>query len=83
MMAKTSTSKGFGQLPNHLAIVPDGNGRWAEQRGLPRLKGHREGADNMYRMIKYLDEYPIKYLTLYGFSTENWSRPKLEVLGLL
>ncbi len=69
-------------LPNHVAIVPDGNGRWAEQHGLPRLKGHQAGAENMWRMVKYFNEYPIKYLTLYGFSTENWSRPEDEVKGL-
>ncbi|MDP2731433.1 MAG: polyprenyl diphosphate synthase [Dehalococcoidales bacterium] len=74
--------KKFTQLPNHIAIVPDGNGRWAEQRGLPRLSGHQIGAENMYHMINYLNEYPIKYLTLYGFSTENWNRPKEEINGL-
>ncbi len=78
-MAKASTTKKFTLLPNHIAIVPDGNGRWAERRGLPRLSGHRAGADNMRRMVKYLNEYPIKYLTLYGFSTENWTRPEEEV----
>lgn len=81
-MAKASTTKKFTLLPNHIAIVPDGNGRWAERRGLPRLSGHRAGADNMRRMVKYLNEYPIKYLTLYGFSTENWTRPEEEVRGL-
>lgn len=70
------------RLPNHVAIVPDGNGRWAEKRGLPRLEGHRAGAENMWRMIEYLSEYPIKCVTLYGFSTENWNRPKDEVAGL-
>ncbi len=74
--------KKFICLPNHVAIVPDGNGRWAEQCGLPRLAGHKVGAENMWRMIKYLNEYPIKYLTFYGFSTENWSRPEDEVIGL-
>ena len=69
-------------FPNHVAVVPDGNGRWAEQRGLPRLKGHEAGAKNMWRMVQYLNEYPIKYLTLYGFSTENWNRPEDEVAGL-
>ena len=69
-------------LPNHVAIVPDGNGRWAEKHGLPRLEGHQAGAENMYILVKYLNEYPIKYLTLYGFSTENWNRPKYEVRGL-
>ena len=69
-------------LPNHVAIVPDGNGRWAQQRGLPRLEGHRAGAENMWTIVKYLNEYPIKCVTLYGFSTENWSRPEDEVSGL-
>ncbi|MFC2034003.1 polyprenyl diphosphate synthase [Chloroflexota bacterium] len=81
-MAKISTVKKFTKLPAHIAIVPDGNGRWAEQRGLSRLNGHHAGAENMHRMIEYLNEYPIKYLTFYGFSTENWSRPKEEVDGL-
>jgi undecaprenyl diphosphate synthase len=74
--------KKFTQLPTHIAIVPDGNGRWAERRGWPRLSGHRAGAENTQRMIEYLNEYPIKYITLYGFSTENWSRPQEEVDGL-
>ncbi|MFC2017067.1 polyprenyl diphosphate synthase [Chloroflexota bacterium] len=74
--------KMIAHLPNHVAIVPDGNGRWAEQHRLPRLGGHQAGAENMWRMVKYLNEYPIKYVTLYGFSTENWSRPEAEVIGL-
>ncbi len=81
-MANTLITKKITRLPNHMAIVPDGNGRWAEQRGLPRLNGHWAGAENMRRMVEYLNEYPIKYVTLYGFSTENWSRPKEEVEGL-
>jgi len=82
MMAKESSVKQFTLLPTHIAIVPDGNGRWAERRGLPRLSGHQAGAENMHRMVKYLNEYPIKYVTLYGFSTENWGRPDTEVSGL-
>ncbi len=81
-MATTATIKKFTQLPNHIAFVPDGNGRWAERRGLPRLSGHQAGAENMHRMIQYLNEYPIKYITIYGFSTENWSRPEEEIGGL-
>lgn len=81
-MSPPSPTKKFTQLPTHIAIVPDGNGRWAERRGLPRLDGHRVGAENMHRMVEYLNEYPIKYVTLYGFSTENWSRPEEEVKGL-
>jgi len=74
--------KKIGLLPNHVAIVPDGNGRWAEEHGFPRLKGHQAGAENMRCMVEYLNEYPINYVTLYGFSTENWNRPKYEVRGL-
>ena len=80
-MPGTSTQK-IKKLPTHLAIVPDGNGRWAEHRGLPRLNGHQAGAENMLRMVEYLNEYPINHVTLYGFSTENWARPKEEVDGL-
>lgn len=82
MSTKASSTKKFTILPNHIAIVPDGNGRWAERRGLPRLSGHQAGADNTRRMIGYLNEYPIKYVTLYGFSTENWTRPEEEVTGI-
>jgi undecaprenyl diphosphate synthase len=82
VMVASSMMKSITHLPNHVAIVPDGNGRWAEQRGLSRLDGHHAGAENMRRMVDYLNEYPIKYVTLYGFSTENWSRPEEEVRGL-
>jgi undecaprenyl diphosphate synthase len=82
MTATSPTRKKVTHLPNHIAIVPDGNGRWAEQRGLSRIEGHQAGAENMRLMVEYLSEYPIKYLTLYGFSTENWSRPEEEVGGL-
>ncbi len=81
-MANALTTKKFTQLPNHIAVVPDGNGRWAEQRELPRLNGHQAGAENMLRLVEYLNEYPIKYVTFYLFSTENWSRPEDEVRGL-
>ena len=81
-MAKKEPTLKIENLPTHVAIVPDGNGRWAEHRGWPRLKGHQAGAENMRRMIAYLNEYPIKFVTLYGFSTENWSRPQDEVQGL-
>ena len=82
MTSNQSSPKKYNKLPVHIAIVPDGNGRWAERRGLPRLNGHKIGAENMYRMVDYLTEYPIQYVTLYGFSTENWSRPDAEVKGL-
>ena len=82
MTAETPTPRKFTRLPTHVAIVPDGNGRWAEKRGLPRLHGHQAGAENMYKMVRYLNEYPVKYVSLYGFSTENWARPETEVQGL-
>ena len=81
-MAATSKTGKFSRLPVHIAIVPDGNGRWAEKRGLPRLSGHQAGIENMRRLVQIINEYQIKYLTLYGFSTENWNRPEAEVTGL-
>ena len=74
--------KRISRLPNHVAIVPDGNGRWAEQHGLPRFEGHRVGAESLHTIIEYLSDYQIKCVTIYLFSTENWSRPEDEVRGL-
>ncbi len=71
------------RLPNHIAFIMDGNGRWAEQRGLPRLEGHRAGIENTHTVISHLDKLHIKYVTLYSFSTENWNRPEEEVSSLL
>lgn len=71
-----------GSLPKHVAIIMDGNGRWAQLRGMPRLQGHRAGTANLRKVIEILAEYKINYLTLYAFSTENWTRPKTEVKGL-
>ncbi|NOQ43557.1 MAG: di-trans,poly-cis-decaprenylcistransferase [Dehalococcoidia bacterium] len=70
-------------MPNHVAIIMDGNGRWAEKRGLPRLAGHSAGTDNVRRVIKCFNDYDVKYITIYAFSTENWSRPQREVQGLM
>jgi len=69
--------------PRHVAIIMDGNGRWAKKRGLPRLIGHNAGADNIRPVVKILADLDVKYLTLYMFSTENWRRPRIEVAGLL
>jgi undecaprenyl diphosphate synthase len=69
--------------PRHVAIVMDGNGRWAKKRGLPRLVGHNAGGENIHPVVKIFANYGVKYLTLYMFSTENWNRPKIEVAGLL
>jgi len=71
------------QVPEHIAIIMDGNGRWAISRGLPRLAGHRAGTENLRRIIRACVEFGIKYLTIYAFSTENWGRPREEVDGLL
>jgi undecaprenyl diphosphate synthase len=70
-------------VPAHLAIIMDGNGRWAKQRGLPRLAGHRAGTENLRRVIRACVEFGIPILTIYAFSTENWGRPEAEVQGLL
>ena len=73
----------IASLPRHIAFIMDGNGRWAEQRGLPRIEGHQAGIENARSIIKHLDQHRIKCVTLYAFSTENWSRPEDEVSGLL
>ena len=70
-------------LPAHIAIIMDGNGRWASKKGLPRSVGHREGANTLKRIVKFCDEIGVKYLTVYAFSTENWVRPKDEVDALM
>lgn len=70
------------QLPRHVAIIMDGNGRWATARGLPRLHGHRAGTDNVRAVLEASVEFGIQYLTIYAFSTENWTRPADEVNGL-
>jgi undecaprenyl diphosphate synthase len=70
-------------IPNHVAIIMDGNGRWAKQHGLPRLAGHRAGTDIVRRVVDRFNDYKVKYLTLYAFSTENWRRPDEEVNGLI
>lgn len=71
------------RVPKHIAIIMDGNGRWALSRGLPRLAGHRAGTENLRRVIEACIEFGIEYLTIYAFSTENWGRPLEEVRGLM
>jgi undecaprenyl diphosphate synthase len=71
------------RIPQHIAIIMDGNGRWAAQRGLPRLAGHRAGAKAVRAVVKQAAEIGIRFLTLYTFSSENWRRPKLEIDGLM
>ncbi|MBP6714350.1 MAG: di-trans,poly-cis-decaprenylcistransferase, partial [Aliarcobacter sp.] len=70
-------------MPKHIAMIMDGNGRWAKERGLNRTSGHEEGAKTVRKMTQYCSDIGIKYLTLYAFSTENWERPKLEVEFLM
>jgi undecaprenyl diphosphate synthase len=70
-------------VPTHIAIIMDGNGRWAQKRGLPRLAGHRAGTENLRRVIRACVEFGVQYLTIYAFSTENWERPADEVEGLM
>ncbi len=71
------------KIPKHVAIIMDGNGRWAKERGLNRTAGHEEGAKTVRKITSYCSDLGIKYLTLYAFSTENWERPKLEVEFLM
>jgi undecaprenyl diphosphate synthase len=71
------------QVPTHIAIIMDGNGRWAKQRGLPRLAGHRAGTENLREILRAAVEFGVKILTIYAFSTENWGRPEAEVKGLM
>lgn len=73
----------LAKTPVHVAVIMDGNGRWATSRGLPRLSGHKAGTENLRRIIRASVSFGVKYLTLYAFSTENWNRPQDEISGLL
>ncbi len=73
----------LARVPAHVAIIMDGNGRWAKQRGLPRAEGHRQGTENLRSIIRAAVEFGVKIMTIYAFSTENWSRPRREVLLLM
>ncbi|HEX4342808.1 MAG TPA: isoprenyl transferase [Verrucomicrobiae bacterium] len=77
------SAEAMASLPRHVAIIMDGNGRWAKQRHLPRVEGHRMGAESVRAIIRAAGEVGIKYLTLYAFSVENWNRPKDEVDALM
>ena len=70
-------------IPRHVAIIMDGNGRWAKERGLPRIKGHEQGAEAVRACVEGCGDLRIEYLTLYAFSAENWQRPKTEVAALM
>lgn len=78
-----TTDSASSLTPKHVAIIMDGNGRWAKQRGLPRLAGHKQGAEAVERIVRAAADQGIKVLTLFAFSTENWKRPEEEVTGLM
>ena len=82
-MADTPLNIPPEKIPKHVAMIMDGNGRWAVQRGLPRLAGHKAGTENLRRVIRATVEFGVKYLTIYAFSTEKWGRPAEEVQGLM
>jgi undecaprenyl diphosphate synthase len=79
----TRASLEIEQIPAHIAIIMDGNGRWAEKRHLPRLAGHKAGVDSVRAVVECAREIGVRHLTLYAFSTENWQRPPSEVTGLM
>ncbi len=87
MQLRTASSEepaeAVSSAPVHVAIIMDGNGRWAKQRNLPRLAGHRKGVESIHRVLQTLSDKGVKYVTLYAFSTENWNRPAEEVEGIL
>src|SRR6201995_169416 len=80
--AAPGLSDGFG-APRHVAIIMDGNGRWAAQRGLPRVEGHRRGVEAVRRTVRAARDLGIDYLTIFSFSSENWTRPPAEVRELM
>lgn len=82
-MPPSAPVKDLKDVPRHVAIIMDGNGRWAKERGLPRTEGHRQGAETVRRVTEVCGEIGVEYLTLYAFSSENWKRPKREVDALM
>ncbi len=83
LVTNRSTQINRAKLPQHVAVIMDGNGRWAKQRGLPRIEGHRRGATALKEILRYCKDLGVKTLTAYAFSTENWSRPTGEVNFLM
>ena len=77
------SEKALAVLPTHIAIIMDGNGRWAKERGLPRVEGHRRGAEAVRAVLRAASRFGVKYLTLYAFSVENWNRPQDEIDTLM
>ena len=83
MQARVFSHRNGHPSPNHIAIIMDGNGRWAEARGMPRIAGHKKGADAARKTIECAMSHGVKYLTLFGFSSENWKRPEEEISELM
>ncbi len=83
LFRKKKSKKTLNDIPRHVAIIMDGNGRWAKKRGMPRFLGHRQGVKTVKRIVRRASDLGIKYLTLYAFSTENWKRPQDEVNFLM
>lgn len=83
LFARKKEDDQFTMVPLHIAIIPDGNGRWAKKRGLPRSVGHREGSMTLKKIVIYCSKIGVKHLTVYAFSTENWKRPQNEVDALM
>ena len=83
MVASARTSMADARIPQHVAVIMDGNGRWAEKRGMPRRAGHRHGIKPVRTAVECCAELGIRYLTLFAFSSENWNRPKEEIRGLM
>lgn len=80
---KQETLKSAGEIPNHIAVIMDGNGRWAKRRGMPRIAGHNEGVESVRDTVEACGQLGVRFLTLYAFSTENWKRPQEEVSLLM
>ncbi|MBN1823622.1 MAG: isoprenyl transferase [Endomicrobiales bacterium] len=83
LKAKDKQGIDLSNLPSHVAIIMDGNGRWAKKRGFPRVYGHKKGVENVREIVETCADLGVKVLTLYAFSTENWIRPKSEIAGLM
>ena len=82
-MSETPVESTSPHVPRHVAIIMDGNGRWAKERGLPRVRGHEEGANSVRTVIRSCRDHGVEFLTLYAFSVENWKRPKNEIRALM
>ncbi len=82
-LSPDANGRNAAEAPRHVAVIMDGNGRWAEERGLPRIEGHRAGVEKIRSVLDILARRGVKFVTLYAFSTENWSRPDAEVDGIM